>query len=674
MSPSAKLQKLCLYCNKAKSEISHANEGPDRVITLECGHTIVEELVVSGDAETTLRDNLINHVSSRGKKLRPFQVEGVLFASQANFRVGIFDEMGLGKTAQACLALKYAPQLLPAIVFCRSMLKAQWLYELVDWTGLPAQIIYSSKDKPISYFKIFIVSLDTADSLFENEEWKALEFNTIIIDECQLIKNVLAKRTKAVQNLAAGRITRKRVFSNTLNSRPRIEMMARDLLSYHRLDSNFELNFEDLGKHKLGLTECRATNDGIIKGRITISTPHAEHGSEESILETILHEIAHAITPGAGHRPIWSDTCRSIGGNGEEFANCMGSQELVESFSSQKHVIALSGTPINNNSLEYFPVLNMLSPENFRTKDGFERRFVDHIVSGRFFKPAGIKPYMVKEFREVTKDIIIRRTRAEVMPELPKINRTFRHIDLPDDTKSAWNKALAKFAQFYDDIGGEGFNAKEMMGVLEWLSRLRHLTGLAKCDAVAEDAVQFLTQTDRKLTIFYHHSDVGQVLYNRLAPICAELGIDDPLLLNPQTPNRDVYSGNCARFGWVVESSNHRLLIASTLANSEGLNLQQCSDMIQVERQWNPSKEEQAEARFPRPGSIAQSIGAIYATAIDTIDEWFGELVEKKRVWVAQTMGDDVNYAWEESSLVRELANICAQKGRKTWNPQSRSL
>ena len=39
--------------------------------------------------------------------------------------------------------------------------------------------------------------------------------------------------------------------------------------------------------------------------------------SDEGIKDTIIHEIAHALTPGHGHDKIWKSKCIELGGNGQ---------------------------------------------------------------------------------------------------------------------------------------------------------------------------------------------------------------------------------------------------------------------------------------------------------------------------------------------------------------------
>jgi len=50
---------------------------------------------------------------------------------------------------------------------------------------------------------------------------------------------------------------------------------------------------------------------------ISISRYLTELHSEDEVRDTILHEIAHALTPGDGHGEVWRRTCLAIGGNGQ---------------------------------------------------------------------------------------------------------------------------------------------------------------------------------------------------------------------------------------------------------------------------------------------------------------------------------------------------------------------
>ncbi len=50
---------------------------------------------------------------------------------------------------------------------------------------------------------------------------------------------------------------------------------------------------------------------------ISLSAPLAKLHDEAEVRETVLHEIAHALTPGEGHSAVWRRTALRIGSNGE---------------------------------------------------------------------------------------------------------------------------------------------------------------------------------------------------------------------------------------------------------------------------------------------------------------------------------------------------------------------
>lgn len=53
------------------------------------------------------------------------------------------------------------------------------------------------------------------------------------------------------------------------------------------------------------------------KKEIQLSSFLIPECTEQGIIDTILHEIAHALTPGHHHDNVWKRKCLELGGNGE---------------------------------------------------------------------------------------------------------------------------------------------------------------------------------------------------------------------------------------------------------------------------------------------------------------------------------------------------------------------
>jgi SNF2 family DNA or RNA helicase len=325
------------------------------------------------------------------------------------------------------------------------------------------------------------------------------------------------------------------------------------------------------------------------------------------------------------------------------------------------HIIPLSGTPWKNRGSEFFPVLNMLDPIRFGTYAGFLNRWVEYYWDGAHQKMGGIAN--PTKFKEFTKDILIRNERAEVMKELPTISRNATYCDMDETTSKAYSNEVNDFVKFWNNavIGGEEDGFETSQGILARLTRMRHLTGLAKIPNTVEFAKEFLEDTDRKLVIFVHHKDVHQIILDQLKQFCIENKIALPLSLTADLTSE-------ARFDVQEKfnSPNYRIMVASTIASGEGLNLQTCSDCIMHERQWNPANEEQAEGRFIRIGQKANAVIATYMLAGGSIDDHFHQLVERKRASFHAAMNNGTSAVWQNVNLVKELAQaiVDGAKGR----------
>lgn len=314
-----------------------------------------------------------------------------------------------------------------------------------------------------------------------------------------------------------------------------------------------------------------------------------------------------------------------------------------------RHVIGLSGTPWKNRGSEFFTILNILAPMKFPSYKQFCDRWVSYYFDGENTKEGGIND--VPAFKEYIKDIAIRRERSVVMAELPIISRNMFSCQLDDLSQNTYNDEVSDFVKWYNDkvIGGEEDNFDTSSNILAKLARMRHITGLAKIPATQEFVDDFVSETDRKLCIFVHHKDVGAILFDS---IYAKYNSEFPVM--KITADMDALE----RFQ-VQEKFNkspRAILIGSTLASGEGLNLQSCADCIIHERQWNPANEEQAEGRFIRIGQQANAVNATYMIGTGTVDEILSGIVEKKRAEFHNSMNNGEMPAWKQGDIMKELA------------------
>lgn len=331
--------------------------------------------------------------------------------------------------------------------------------------------------------------------------------------------------------------------------------------------------------------------------------------------------------------------------------------QQVRKVAKGKKVIGLSGTPWKNRGSEFFSILNMVAPMKFSSYQGYKDRWVQYYWQGKYHKEGGIK--RPEQFKEYIKDIAIRRERTEVMKELPLVNRTKLPVQLDEFRQDEYDNNVSDFVDWYNNavIGGEE-DQLSGMNILAKLSRMRHITGLAKIPATEEFVDEFVENTDRKLVVFVHHKDVASILFDNFrAKYKEEIKI---LKLSSDMNGEDRF-----RAQEDFNNTERVILIASTLASGEGLNLQTCADCVMHERQWNPANEEQAEGRFIRIGQTATSVNATYVEAEDTIDTHFDGIVESKRLRFHEAMNRSEAPVWNQGDLAKELAESIVKRFRE---------
>lgn len=324
-------------------------------------------------------------------------------------------------------------------------------------------------------------------------------------------------------------------------------------------------------------------------------------------------------------------------------------------------IIPLSGTPWQNRGSEFFVALNLLDPKLFDSYEKFKLYDVDYYYDkfGKV-KEGGIRN--PKEFREKIAHIAIRRERAEVLPELPLVNRTRILCEIPEYARKTYKETEDKLVDIYNGAALEGReNSFETQGdIFQQLIILRQIVGIAKVPRTVEHAKEFLEETDRKLVIFVEHIQCGKMIFEQMQEWSLAEGYPEVLKLSAQmNPQERMEVAN------KFNSPNYRLLIASTKAGGVGINLQTCSDIIMHERQWNPSLEEQAEDRVARIGQEADSINAIYVHADDSVDTELDEIVSRKRIAFHSVMNKGEIPLWNEADTISALVEKIVSKRKK---------
>jgi len=318
---------------------------------------------------------------------------------------------------------------------------------------------------------------------------------------------------------------------------------------------------------------------------------------------------------------------------------------MLEIIKHIPHRIFLSATPVLNRASEYFPALSIIDPEEFNNFYNFKSKWIaKNWVDNTW---GGIRSYMREPWKKRTSKYILRRLKEDVLKDLPTFARYMQFVTSEDSQFiKAYKKEQANLWDFIEQ-GAEAGEINPQQHILGLIARLRHLVGIAKATYCIELLEEFLDNVkDEKIAIGVHHRAVAAILTAALQ----RRGVAPVTITGSMTPE--------ARHTAVqaFESAENRVLIASTQAAGEGLNLQCCSKAVLLERQWNPAKEKQFEGRFHRMGQ-SKPVEIIYLLIKGSVDEWMHQLVDSKRASIA-TVQNEKEYIHPTTGMKESLKSL----------------
>ncbi len=144
--------------------------------------------------------------------LRPYQKQGVAwlrFLRENGFGGILADEMGLGKTLQTLAYLSHGREEAaksPALVVCPTSLVHNWVAEAAKFTPRLKVLALHGADRHGLFDQISqsdLVVTSYALLRRDAEQYRGIEFDTVVLDEAQHIKNRQTQNAQAVKSVRA---------------------------------------------------------------------------------------------------------------------------------------------------------------------------------------------------------------------------------------------------------------------------------------------------------------------------------------------------------------------------------------------------------------------------------------------------------------------------------------
>ncbi len=288
--------------------------------------------------------------------------------------------------------------------------------------------------------------------------------------------------------------------------------------------------------------------------------------------------------------------------------------------------IALSGTPIMNNTFDLYAQLSFLLPNLLGGQEFFKREYAHPIDQDR-------DQEKVKALQKLTAPFILRRTKEQVATDLPSKTESILWCEMGEQQATTYEliKSQIKDSIFLD-IRTDGF-AKSKLNILQGILKLRQVCGsptLLSDFPEHSESVKICTLMeelenlkDNKALVFSQFKG----MLHLVAEECRKKGISY-FHFDGDTPVKE-RQHMVSQF---QEANNTtRLFLISLKSGNAGLNLTAADYVFLMDPWWNSAVQQQAIDRTHRIGQD-KKVFAYKMICKGTIEEKIIELQDKKQM------------------------------------------
>ena len=292
---------------------------------------------------------------------------------------------------------------------------------------------------------------------------------------------------------------------------------------------------------------------------------------------------------------------------------------------------ALTGTPIENNLMELWSIFDFIMPGYLYNKSKFKSIFVNNDKN-------------IIELKNLIKPFILRRTKKEVITELPDKIEQKIIIDLEKEHKRAYKGYVNLITRKIKE------NNQDNITVFSYLTKLRQLC--LSPELMVKNYQGRNSKLDVLINIINDSSDEKILVFSQFTKVLEVIG----KRLNEENISYSYLDGKTSakdRVKLVEEfnTNNNKVFLISLKAGGTGLNLTSANIVVHFDPWWNPAVEDQASDRAHRIGQ-KNVVNVIKLIAKGTAEERVINLQETKK----ELIEDVINGNLDNSSTLKNLS------------------
>lgn len=277
-------------------------------------------------------------------------------------------------------------------------------------------------------------------------------------------------------------------------------------------------------------------------------------------------------------------------------------------------VYALTGTPVRNRPKDFYILLKVLAPECIAPYTSYES-YVMRYCAG-YYDSYGVLQDKgasnIEELAERIKPFMLRRTKEDVLSELPPLVERTVELELTPE--------IAGVLKEEEDMSSSNNSLYEPNEELGIQAKTRRLLGLAKVPQVIK-YIKDVLETQEKVVVFAYHRDVIDELRVALKGYGVRV-VAGGLNANTKQMEVDLF----------IKDPYSRIFIGQYTAAGFGVDgLQKAaSNVIFAEIEWVPGNIEQARDRIRRIGQT-NPVVAHYLIVPNTLEDNMSHTVKNKK-------------------------------------------
>jgi hypothetical protein len=300
--------------------------------------------------------------------------------------------------------------------------------------------------------------------------------------------------------------------------------------------------------------------------------------------------------------------------------------------------LILSGTPIQNNTMDLYAQMNFANPGLLGNQAFFRTEFAMPIDKYADAEKAG-------RLRRLIYPFLLRRTKEQIAQDLPDKTEIIMWCEMGDEQRKSYNRIRDRYKEKLRQRINEAGIAASTIYVLEGLTRLRqicnapqlveeeaHVTSSVKLDELMREISE--NTGTHKVLVFSQFTGMLQLIARSME------GENIPFLYLDGSTKAEHRQQLVNQF---QEDEQVRVFLISLKAGGVGLTLTAADYVYLVDPWWNPAAEQQAIDRTHRIGQ-QNKVFAYKMICKDSVEEKILALQLRKKMIADDLISEDTGF------------------------------